>query len=85
MINLIWIWLLKSVISQEVGQIGYFDKACPNGWEPFSDAKNRFILSDGELNIGQTGGEKKVKLKESEMPIHNHNNGAYNRLLTTTG
>jgi hypothetical protein len=72
-----------------IGQIGYFEENCPEGWEEYTKAKGRFFLASGEYvdvakdgrtekanwQVGQVGGEIDHKLTIDEMPSHNHGNG----------
>jgi hypothetical protein len=52
---LFWI----SSASEDIGQIGYFDRECPPGWEIYKPASGRFILGTGtgtNYTLGKTGG-----------------------------
>ena len=53
---------------------GKGQKTCPNGWEPFEPAKDRFIVGAGGKYavVGTVGGEEEVTLSNTEMPAHNH-------------
>lgn len=50
------------------------EKACPKGWVPYEDAKDRFILGAGNEHraVGFKDGEKTVTLGIEEMPSHDH-------------
>lgn len=50
------------------------EKRCPDGWSPYEEAKDRFILgAGGEVTtVGDTGGEPEVTLTEAQMPAHTH-------------
>lgn len=58
--------------------VAYFSgkgqKTCPDGWSPYEEAKDRFILgaSFNYPEVGQTGGEEMVALTLKEMPAHRH-------------
>ncbi len=71
----------------------YLDE-CPRdqGWEPFEEARNRFVVGTGparkdelgvslsELPLGSVGGAERRVITKSELPRHNHAKGEYNRL-----
>jgi len=70
--------------------------AIPTGWALCNgsngtpDLSGKFVVGynsgDADYNaIGKAGGEKKHTLTVQEMPSHNHDNGAYNRLLKVDG
>ncbi|MCU0550518.1 MAG: tail fiber protein [Leptolyngbya sp. Prado105] len=50
------------------------------------DLTDRFIVGAGRsYTLGSTGGLNRVTLTVAEMPSHNHNNGAWDRLLIANG
>jgi microcystin-dependent protein len=56
--------------------------APPAGWalcdgnQGTPNLRNRFIVgAGGEYNVGETGGEKEVRLTISQMPKHSHSGG----------
>ena len=53
--------------------ISFFDSICPEGWEPYERARNRFIMgSNTDDEIGMEGGSNKVTLTAQNLPTHNH-------------
>ncbi len=34
----------------DMGMIAYFEKACPEGWEEYKEAQDRFILTVSDVN-----------------------------------
>ncbi|WP_313758483.1 hypothetical protein [Tissierella sp.] len=74
----------KGIITMWSGSIA----SVPSGWtlcdgtNGAPDLRNRFIVGAGsEYNVGNTGGEKGVKLTEAQMPSHSHSSGS---LYTTS-
>jgi len=80
-----WWFYLKTILPDLVGTVPSgaivaFDlpKGCPAGWEDFDLASGRVIIGVGKSDglssrqYRQTGGEEKVTLSKSEMPVHNH-------------
>ncbi|MEM7495076.1 MAG: hypothetical protein AAF471_02845 [Myxococcota bacterium] len=73
--------------AQAMGQIGYFEDECPEGWEPYQGLTGRVVVGAGnyireddekEAKIyrsGATGGEMRHTLTVQEMPQHHHTTG----------
>lgn len=64
----------------------------PDGWalcdgtNNTPDLRARFIVGAGNgYNVGDTGGSPNVTLTLSQIPAHNHDNGAYKWLLKMDG
>jgi len=74
--------------------MAFYLQECPRdqGWEPFEPAQNRMIVGTGPARtdegvslsqrvLGITGGAERRVISASELPIHNHHNGSFNRLV----
>lgn len=50
------------------------EKTCPEGWSPFEEAKDRFIVGAGGKypTVEEIGGEETVTLSVEQMPTHRH-------------
>lgn len=78
--------IFPGVSASETGQIAFFEKKCPEGWEDYLPAEGRFIIGSGvyqnttedgryeraNYTSGDIGGEIQHKLTQGEMPRHSH-------------
>ena len=61
--------------------------ACPDGWSDFAELDGRMILGAGPAEDGSVrivadrGGTEAHTLTIDEMPMHNHSNETFDRLL----
>ena len=66
--------------------------AIPDGWALCNggsgtpDLRNRFVVgAGGGYGVADQGGQDTVTLSLAQIPSHNHNNGAYDRLMHIAG
>ena len=75
-----------------MGQIGYFQGGCPEGWYEFKRGAFRMLIGEGSTTdtngearvckLDETGGTFSHKLEISEIPSHRHLYTAYGRAGT---
>jgi hypothetical protein len=69
--------ILPLAQAANIGQIGYFEGPCPDGWSDYLQLHGKFILSAGSgYNVNATGGEAEHTLTVDEMPSHQHKQGS---------
>lgn len=66
----------------QFGEIGLFESSCPSGWTPFANSDGRTLINSGwyidktgkkiKYNVGDKGGQAKVRLTLNELPAHSH-------------
>ena len=54
---------------EDIGLIAFFPTICPDGWEAYTEADGRFIISSGSYNsetytLNSVGGTDQVALTE---------------------
>ena len=86
----LFLFEFASSLFDDTGIIAYFATPCPQGWESYSLANGRFILSSGNYNaityiLNSMGGEDKVQLKQENMASHTHGNGEFKNLIRSNG
>ena len=70
---LLLLLLVGLAAADDQEMILYFDADCPEGWEVYEEAQNRFILPNSvEEEVGQLGGSTDFVLTTNHFPQHHH-------------
>jgi hypothetical protein len=59
---------LLKLYNRNIGQIGYFEENCPEGWEEYTKAKGRFFLASGEyIDVAKDGRAEKANWQVGQI------------------
>ena len=66
-------WFREPVTPSDIGVVAYFEKDCPQGWEAYDAAQDRFMIGASQSRpVLAQGGEETHTLLESKIPAHQH-------------